>query len=684
MIVSSDLGCKDTSHHVVSIIASPQVDFEWTTECLLPDAHMNDLSQGSGSPIAIRAWDIMADAIVESNAANPTLSFIGPGTYPVKLTVTDGNNCAAEKTKSVLIYEFVELDVLSQSDFNGYSIDCYGAATGSIALDANGGDALYSFLDEGGTPTSTNLTGLNAGIYTLVAEDGRGCRDTLEIEITQPLELTVTAENISDYNGFPVSCAGSADGQSAAIPTGGVAPFQYEWTTGLADDISNGDLPGGTNYVLVTDANGCEQMYEFNLAAPSVLGVTVESQSSYNGYNVSCFGSEDGWINLEGIGGVGGYAFTSTIDTTEGLYENLSVGNQTFEMVDGNGCIATLDINFSEPASIECNTSVVSNYNGYNVSCYEYNDAIAWSQPLGGVAPFTHAWSNGGNQAINDSLAATDNLVLLIDDNNCERTCEFVITQPDPLEALVNNLPDTCDRSVGSFITSLSGGVAPYSSYWFYEKDSTYTSGASYTGAEAGLYDFHMMDLNGCTKDYSFDKLEVPQAIVSFLKPYRKFCTQETTKFELESDKNLLEYSWNINNQYFSTQPAPEVFFEESGQVLVDVTVLDEHNCIVDTSLTITLDQGISMFIPNAITADGDGLNDVFGPVYSGVVLYQCSILDRWGITVFESNNPNEKWLGGMQGGSHYNGNDVFNYIIEVTSECEIEKKYRGHIVLIR
>jgi len=343
-----------------------------------------------------------------------------------------------------------------------------------------------------------------------------------------------------------------------------------------------------------------------------------------------------------------------------------------------------LDINFSEPASIECNTSVVSNYNGYSVSCYEYNDAIAWSQPLGGVAPFTHAWSNGGNQAINDSLAATDNLVLLIDDNNCERTCEFVIIQPDPLEALVNNLPDTCDRSVGSFITSLSGGVAPYSSYWFYEKDSTYTSGASYTGAEAGLYDFHMMDLSGCTKDYSFDKLEVPQAIVSFLKPYRKFCTQETTKFELESDKNLLEYSWNINNQYFSTQPAPEVFFEESGQVLVDVTVLDEHNCIVDTSLTITLDQGISMFIPNAITADGDGLNDVFGPVYSGVVLYQCSIVDRWGITVFESNNPNEKWLGGMQGGSHYNGNDVFNYIIEVTSECEIEKKYRGHIVLIR
>jgi hypothetical protein len=100
--------------------------------------------------------------------------------------------------------------------------------------------------------------------------------------------------------------------------------------------------------------------------------------------------------------------------------------------------------------------------------------------------------------------------------------------------------------------------------------------------------------------------------------------------------------------------------------------------------MTITLDEGISMYIPNAITADGDGLNDVFGPVYSGVVLYRCSIADRWGITVFDSNNPEEKWLGGMQGGTHYNGNDVFNYIIEVTGECEIEKTYRGYVVLIR
>jgi PKD repeat protein len=684
MIVYSDLGCKDTSNHVVTVIPSPLVDFDWTTACMLPEANMTDLSQASGSPITTRAWDISADATVESTAANPTLSFAAPGTYPVKLTVTDGNNCSAEKTKSVLIYELVELDVETQSDFNGYSIDCFGASSGSIALDANGGDGGYSFVDFDGSLSSSNLTGLSAGNYTLIAEDGRGCRDTIEVELTQPLELTVTAENITDYNGFPVSCAASADGQSVALPAGGVAPFQYEWTTGIADDTSNVDLPGGPNYVLVTDANGCEQLYQFNLAAPTELGIAVEGQSDYNGFNVSCFGSEDGWINLEGTGGVGGYTFTGATEATAGIYEELNAGVQTFEMLDANGCITSIDVNFSEPASIECNTTVLSNYNGYNVSCYEYNDAIAWSQPTGGVAPFAHTWSNGGNQIMNDSLSALDNWLVLVDDNNCERTCEFLITQPQPLEALVNNIPDTCARSVGSFITSLSGGVAPYSSYWFFEKDSTYTLGVSYSGAEAGLYDFHMMDLNGCTKDYSFEKSEVPQAIVSFVKPYRKFCTQESTKFELEADKNLLEYSWNINDRYFSTQPAPEVFFEETGQALVDVSVLDEHNCIVDTSMTITLDEGISMYIPNAITADGDGLNDVFGPVYSGVVLYRCSIVDRWGISVFESNNPDEKWLGGMQGGTHYNGNDVFNYIIEVTGECEIEKTYRGYVVLIR
>jgi hypothetical protein len=684
MIVYSDFGCRDTSNHVISIIPSPIVDFQWTTDCLLPEADMTDLSQASGSPIMSRSWDALADGVVESSASNPTLSFVSPGTFPVRLSVTDGNNCTGQKTKQVLIYDLVELNSTSQSDFNGYNINCFGSSSGSVSIDAGGGDASYTYLDENGSVIATDLSGLSAGNYPLIVQDGRGCRDTLEVEITQPAALTVSAAVISDYNGFSVSCAGSADGQSLAIVNGGVGPFQYDWTTGVAGETSNVDLPIGSNYVIVTDANGCEQMYQFSLSAPTALDIAIESQSDYNGYSVSCFGSEDGWVNLSGSGGVGEYFFVDATDTAAGLYEGFVSGAQTFTMTDANGCVATLDVNFTEPASIECNTSVLSDYNGYNVSCFGFNDAVAGSQPSGGVAPFAHAWSNGGTQVMNDSLAATDTWVMLTDDNNCQRRCDFVIVQPEPLEAIVNNLPDTCARSVGSFVTTLEGGVAPYTCYWFNHTDSTYTSGYSYAGAEAGVYDFYMTDLNGCQRDYTFEKSEIPPADVSIVRPSSKLCTQDHTKFEVEADKSIISHSWNFNDQYYSTQSAPEIFFEEPGEIRIDVSVLDEHNCLVDTNLTVVFEEGLTMFIPNAITADGDGVNDVFGAVCTGELSYHCVIFDRWGTIVFESTDSDQKWLGGSLGGTHYNGIDVFNYLIEVVGECEVEKKYRGHVTLVR
>jgi hypothetical protein len=684
MVVYSDLGCRDTSHHIINVIPSPVVDFDWTTDCLLPEADMIDLSQASGSPIVGQSWDVLADGSVESVISNPTLSFVGPGTFGVKLSVTDANNCTAQKTKEVVIYDLLDLNPIDQSNFSGYSIDCYGASTGTVTIDAGGGDASYTYYDESGIPISANLSGLSAGIYPFIVEDGRGCRDTLEVQITQPQELTVIADTVSNYNGFPVSCPTSADGQSAALVNGGVGPFQYEWTTGLAGDTSNADLPVGLNYVLVTDANGCVQTYQFNLNAPTALQMALESQSDYNGYNVSCFGLEDGWVDLVGSGGLGGYNFIGATNTNTGLYEGVGSGVQTFTMVDANGCITSLDVNFTEPASIDCNTSITSDYNGYNISCYGFNDAVGITQPNGGVAPFTHSWSNGGDDFMNDSLAVVDSWVMVTDGNNCERMCEFVVTQPDPLVAMVNNIPDTCARSVGSFITTLSGGVAPYTSYWFNHTDSTYTSGSSYTGGEVGVYDLHITDLNGCRKDYTFEKTEVPPAEVSIVRPTRKLCTQEHTKFELETSKGIASHSWSFNDQYYSTQATPEIFFEEAGEVLINVTVLDEHDCMVDTSLVVNLEEGLTMFIPNAITADGDGINDVFGPVASGALQYHCVIVDRWGTTVFESNDPEEKWLGGSLGGAYYNGVDVFNYRIDVVGECEVEKNYQGHITLVR
>ena len=54
----------------------------------------------------------------------------------------------------------------------------------------------------------------------------------------------------------------------------------------------------------------------------------------------------------------------------------------------------------------------------------------------------------------------------------------------------------------------------------------------------------------------------------------------------------------------------------------------------------------VSVYLPNAFTPDGDGLNDTFGAVGEGISEYHLVVFNRWGEIVFESSDINVKWDG--------------------------------------
>ncbi len=61
----------------------------------------------------------------------------------------------------------------------------------------------------------------------------------------------------------------------------------------------------------------------------------------------------------------------------------------------------------------------------------------------------------------------------------------------------------------------------------------------------------------------------------------------------------------------------------------------------------------VTLFIPNTFTPNGDGLNDMFGPIGEGVSEFQMLIYNRWGQLIFESYDINKQWDG------KYNGTTV-------------------------
>ncbi|MEL6972822.1 MAG: gliding motility-associated C-terminal domain-containing protein, partial [Bacteroidota bacterium] len=139
---------------------------------------------------------------------------------------------------------------------------------------------------------------------------------------------------LSDYNGFPVSCAESADGTLEAVPSGGVSPYSFSWNNGGISAAIN-QLPVGIYDVQITDAAGCVQVFSEVLSAPAALQADVLFS------NPDCSGGDTGFIQaLNTSGGVPPYDYQLNGGglQEENLFANLNPGEYTFTVVDANGC----------------------------------------------------------------------------------------------------------------------------------------------------------------------------------------------------------------------------------------------------------------------------------------------------------------------------------------------------------
>lgn len=87
------------------------------------------------------------------------------------------------------------------------------------------------------------------------------------------------------------------------------------------------------------------------------------------------------------------------------------------------------------------------------------------------------------------------------------------------------------------------------------------------------------------------------------------------------------------------------------------------------------------VYVPNTVTPNGDGLNDVFLVVGENLTGFHLQIFDRWGIMIFETKNPNEPWLAGYKG--YFVPNDVYTWKLSFDS-IERRQELIGHVTVLR
>jgi gliding motility-associated-like protein len=141
-------------------------------------------------------------------------------------------------------------------------------------------------------------------------------------------------------------------------------------------------------------------------------------------------------------------------------------------------------------------------------------------------------------------------------------------------------------------------------------------------------------------------------------------------------------YQWtptNVLNNPFTANPIANI----EGTTEFVLTAIDDIGCTDDDNVIIKTADGPQIYVPNAFTPNGDGLNDVFRPTYIGVKKVMVfAVYNRYGEKVFETHLPNKGWNGKYKGEDQRTSSFVW-YVRALDKNGNVIEK-KGNMVLIR
>ena len=445
-------GVPDTTVWIISIFCDFSIDnvVSIAADCGIPNGSLSFETSGGLAPAT---WALTPTGGAGTIAGNPTtISNLDAGTY--QLVVTDAAGCA--DTADFVINTNQGPDLMFDSEVLPTCL----AADGEITVSWTSGTAPYDVSWTGpvtgmmtGATSPLTITGLSAGMYTVVVVDADGCRASyIHNLMAGPGALTASITSMTD-----ASACGGSDGEFDVTATG-TAPYDITWTgpvSGMAVAVASPytvmSVPSGMYTVTVTDASGC-------VAAPiSVVindgpsaTVLVSAQT-----DVTCPGGSDGSATIDILSGTAPFTIVGYhVGVPAGSYaiNGLAAGMYSFTVLDGDGCSTIVPVTIIAPPVLVIPVDVTEN------SCAAGLDGSICMTTTGGTAPYTITADAGTlgftNPVLENTrvcitgLAASTVNVTVVDANGCTRM--FAVDVDEELNCAT---PDTM------MVTIPQGGV---------------------------------------------------------------------------------------------------------------------------------------------------------------------------------------------------------------------------------
>lgn len=200
--------------------------------------------------------------------------------------------------------------------------------------------------------------------------------------------------------------------------------------------------------------------------------------------------------------------------------------------------------------------------------------------------------------------------------------------------------------------------------------------------ANSGVYTLIVTDSNGCTTTSKTNVIVNP-------KPQIKIIVESDTTHLCMGDEITLRgmgadrYRWRSTLKLNDAEQEKITTILSESYNIVYLTGFNQWNCSDTATITFNAKSCCQIFVPNAFSPNGDGINDEFGVKTSGhPQLFLLEIYNRWGQRIFIGRTPEELWDGTFNS----QPSDMDTYFYHLSGKCANGTPFEqsGSVNLIR
>jgi gliding motility-associated-like protein len=661
---------------------------------------------------------------------NSSHTFQNPGTYTIMLIANDPNSCNHADTsyRTITVYAYPVLAITPDTNI------CEGQG---IMLQASGGLTFQWSPPLGLSSTTTGSTFANpttTQTYTVITTNPGGCADTGQVTVSVlPLP---TAD--AGTGGFV--CPGDSIQLSAS---GGIG---YQWTNaGTLDNpfVSNPwATPQTTTIytVTVTGANGCTDTDTVTVNVAAVQAVPGPDVHLCIGDAAQLNASGGGTYQWQPPTGL------SATNISNPIANPTVTTTYTLTVSDGIGCSHTdsLQVIVHELPTVDVGPDIVvmcendsSQLQATGAATYVWTPATALSNPnisnplafptssityvVTGTdiygcrdqdtlhidvlpAPVAEAWGDavicedstlqifstgGGSYAWTPAnvcnnptspnplvtLAQTTDMIVTVQGGNgCrDRDTVHITVTPAPVADIVGS-ELVCRNEMATLLAS--GGET-----YLWNTGATTPRINAYP--QNGTLFTVVTYVDGCVSQP--DSLYM---VVDTMLPIAQFYTDPdsgliplTTTFFNQSS-HAVSWIWDFGNGAGSTLFSPTYTYQDTGHFDIRLIAVTANGCRDTAYSKVIVGADFTIYVPNAFTPNGDGLNDDFFVKWIGVKEFHVMVFDRWGMMIYESFDPDFRWDGSLHDKVCQEG--AYVYVIEASGYLRESVKRSGSVTLVR